>query len=357
MNTKDKTIIPLDKVLEKLKKRYGQATIFLGSENITVRCETRPSGCLAFDYTLGVGGLPIGRIIEVMGPEASGKTAFAASVIGEWQRRGARCAFIDAEHAANDAWFKNLGVDFEKLIFARPDTLEDCLDIIDMLASSGEVDLIVWDSVPALPSRKEDSAEAGAFQVASLSKVLTPALRKFTPIFSRNQCTGIFINQLREKISATGISMGNPETTPGGRAFKHYCSLRLRMKRVFSSEIKVGNEVLGHRVEIKSVKNKLSSAQGAKSEFTIIYNAGVDKIQDAIETACLTGVVTRPNNVMYEYGDLKVKGKENFLQALKEDEKLLASVVEDVRASLQPKNTVVDETALPVTEDDDVELD
>jgi recombination protein RecA len=339
--------VNLTKALDALKKKYGATSIFEGKENITVQCEAIPSGCLAFDYTLGVGGLPVGRIIEISGVEGSGKTAFCASVIAEWQSRGKRCAFIDAEHAANESWFKSLGVQFEQLIFARPENLEDALDMIDILASSGEVDLIVWDSVPALPSRKETEGQAGDFQVASIAKVLSPGLRKLTPVFNTKKCTGIFINQMREKISTGGPAHGNPETTPGGRALKHYCSLRLKASKVFGSEIKQGDKVLGHRVKLKSLKNKLSSAQGAEAEFVLMYKTGVDKVQDAIETALICGTVNRPNNVMYEFGDLKVKGKDNFLAALKEDPKLMQTLVSAVRADMTPKNTVADEKSLP----------
>jgi len=343
-------MVTLNKALELLKKRYGPATIFRGDENISVAVETVPSGCLAFDYTLGVGGLPLGRIIEVSGIEGSGKTAFCASVIAEWQKRGKVCAFIDAEHASSPEWFTSLGVDFSKLFFARPETLEDALDMIDMLASTGEVNLIVWDSVPALPSRKEDEAEAGSFQVASVAKVLSPGLRKLTPIFSKQKCTGIFINQIREKISTGGPARGNPESTPGGRALKHYCSLRLKMSKIFGTEITQGDRTMGHRVKIKSLKNKLSTAQGVEAEFLLNYSSGIDKVQDAIETAILTGVIHRPNNVMYEFGDFKVKGKDNFLDALKENQELLNEVVNAVREKLQPTKTVEDESELNIEE-------
>lgn len=331
----------LTSALNKLQKAYGGASVFKGSENISVDAETLSSGCLAVDQVLRVGGLPLGRIIEVSGNEGSGKTIFCASVIAEWQKQGKRCAFIDAEHAADKNWFEKIGVDWDgskygkELIFARPDNLEEALDIIHTLAGTGEVDLIVWDSVPALPSLQEEKTAAGEVKVASIAKVLTPALRRLTPVFGNNNCTGIFINQIREKI---GVMFGNPETTPGGKALKFGASLRLQMGKVGSSDIKdpATKLTIGHRIRVRSLKNKLSNAQGVVTEFTLFYDTGIDHISDAIDTALLMGdaVIKRPSKVMYHYRDLEIKGRDNFIEAIRENEELFNTLVSDVREKL-----------------------
>lgn len=327
--------ISLTQALNKLKKTYGDTSIFKGSEDISVEVETLSSGCLAVDQVLRVGGLPIGRLIEVSGNEGSGKTIFCASVIAEWQAQGKRCAFIDAEHTADKEWFEKIGVNWKDLIFARPDNLEEALDIIHTLASTGEVQLICWDSVPALPSSSEESSTAGSVQVAAISKVLTPALRKLTPVFAKNKCTGLFINQIRNKI---GVMFGNPEDTPGGKALKFGCSLRLQTGKVGSSEIKdpVTKEIIGHRVRVRSLKNKLSNAQGVVTEFTLFYNSGIDKISDVIDTALLLGeaVIQRPNSKTYIFKDHKVVGRESFNDLMKSNPSLLKTLVDEVRNKL-----------------------
>jgi recombination protein RecA len=348
--------ISLTQAMNRLKKAYGNASIFKGSENISVKVDTLSSGCLAVDQVLRVGGLPIGRLIEVSGNEGSGKTIFCASVIAEWQSQGKKCAFIDAEHTADKAWFEKIGVNWEDLIFARPDNLEEALDIIHTLASTGEVHLICWDSVPALPSASEEKSEAGAVQVAAISKVLTPALRKLTPVFAKNQCTGIFINQIRNKI---GVLYGSPDETPGGKALKFGCSLRLHTGKVGSSEIKdpITKETIGHRVRVRSLKNKLSNAQGVVTEFTLFYNSGIDKISDAVDTANLLGnlIVQRPNNKTYIFQDQKFNGRDNFVTALRQDKKLFQSLIDTLRHKLFVEGVTIQAgatTDLPDTEDD-----
>jgi len=338
--------ISLAKAMEKLRKTYGSTSIFKGSENISIEVETLSSGCLAVDQVLRVGGFPLGRIIEISGNEGSGKTMFSASVIGEWQKAGKRCAFIDAEQTASREWFEKLGVNWDELIFARPDNLEEALDIIHTLASTGEVGLIVWDSVPALPSSSEQRTAAGEVQVAAISKVLTPALRRLTPVFAKNNCTGIFINQIRNKI---GVMFGNPEDTPGGKSLKFGCSLRLQLGKIGSSEIKdpVSKEQIGHRVRVRSLKNKLSNAQGVVTEFALYYNSGIDKIADAIDTAILLGesVIQRPSSKSYVFESIKATGRDNFVDALKKDPKALALLVDRVRTKLFVEKVQISQTS------------
>ena len=344
--------LSLEAALGAINKKYGAATIFTGKENISVQVETQSSGCLAFDSVLGA-GIPRGRMIEIAGVEGGGKTLFALSIVAYWQQKyGAKCAFIDGEQTYSPAWAKSIGVNHDDLICTAPDYLEQVLDTIDTLASTGEVDLIVYDSVAALPSLAESVKSAGDVNVAALSKVLTSALRKLTPVLAKNKCTVIFINQLREKIGAYSPTGQIPTTTPGGRALKHACSLRLEMKKLGGSDIKVGDRTIGHKVGIKCKKNKLSSAQGASAEFTLYYDSGIDHIEDAITTAVTIGVVERPNNKTYIYKNLKVGGYDNFMSALKEDKALLEDLVKTTQDKMTKGTVFVQESDLPETDED-----
>ena len=337
--------LSLEDAMSAINKHYGATSIFHGSENISIQVESWSSGCLAFDSVLGC-GIPRGRIIEVSGPEGSGKTAFCASVIGYWQEKyNAKCAFLDGEATASPVWFKSLSVNWEKLLYSAPDTLEQVLDTIDTLASTGQVQLIVYDSIASLPSIAEAEKSAGDVNVAALSKVLTSALRKLTPVLSKNKCTVIFINQLREKIGAYSPTGSVVTSTPGGRALKHAASLRLEMKRAYGegSQIKENGMIVGHQVAIKCKKNKLSSAQGAEASFMLHYTKGVDRVEDAITTAGTIGVIERPNSKTYIYKDLKVTGYDNFVSALKENKKLLDELVRDTQAKMTSGTVFVQE--------------
>ena len=356
---KVKEKLSLEGAMAALNKQYGAASIFHGSENISIQVESWSSGCLSFDSVLGC-GIPLGRVIEISGPEGSGKTAFSASIIGYWQEKyQATCAFLDGEQTASPAWFRSLSVDWDKLLYSAPDTLEQVLDTIDTLASTGQVRLIVYDSIASLPSISEASKAAGDVNVAALSKVLTSALRKLTPVLAKNKCTVIFINQLREKIGAFSPNGGIPTTTPGGRALKHAASLRLEMKRDGSAEglIKEGSQVVGHLVNIKCKKNKLSSAQGASASFWLHYTKGIDRLEDAITTAMSIGIVERPNNVMFIYKELKVKGYDNFVEALKKEPKLLEELVEATQAKMLSGTTFIEEVEVDEELDDTIDID
>lgn len=345
---KVKEKLSLEDALAAINKQYGATSIFHGSENISIQVESWSSGCLAFDSVLGC-GIPRGRIIEVSGPEGSGKTAFCASVIGYWQEKyGATCAFLDGEATASPIWFRSLSVNWDKLLYSAPDTLEQVLDTIDTLASTGQVDLIVYDSIASLPSIAETVKAAGDVNVAALSKVLTSALRKLTPILAKNKCTVIFINQLREKIGGFNPTGNIQTTTPGGRALKHSASLRLEMTRAGGegTQIKEGTNVVGHLVNIKCKKNKLSSAQGAKASFWLHYTQGIDRVEDAITTAINIGVVERPNNKTYIYKDLKIGGYDNFISALHEDQKLLDDLVKTTQDQMTKGTVFVQEPEL-----------
>lgn len=344
--------ISLKKAMEKLQKSYGSASIFRGDENISIDVETVPSGSLSVDYVLQTGGVPEGRIIEISGKEGGGKTMFCASMIAEFQKNGKTCAFIDGEQTATQSWFESLGVQWnsKQFYYARPDNLEEALDHIHTLASTGEVSLVIYDSTPALPSVTEEKTAAGEVKVASISKVLTPAIRRLTPICAKNKCTVVFINQMREKIGAFSPSGAIPEDSPGGRALKHGCSLRLKMTKMGGTDIKDSDKkTIGHRIKVKCLKNKLSNAQGVEAQFDLYYSSGIDKIQDAIDTALLMGdeIIERPNSKTYIFGDLKVVGRDNFSNALKEDQALLDQLVGKVREKLKNTSTVNEQSVEP----------
>lgn len=333
----------LDKAMEMLRKKHGATSIFKGSENISVQVETVSSGCLAFDYAVGC-GIPLGRMIEIYGAPGSGKTAFSAFVISAFQKQGRRCVFIDGENTFTRTWAESLGVNWDDLIYARPDNLEQVLDMMELLASTGEIGLIVYDSIAALPSMQEtEKLASDGPNVAATAKVLTPALRKLTPILARNKCTLICLNQVRDKIGMFSPH-GTPEDTPGGRAVKFFSSLRLQLKRKGGTDIKVGERVVGHQVQVTCKKNKLTSAQGVSSVFTLMYSSGIDKVQDAIATAAHVGVVERPNNKTYIYGDLKVIGYDNFVEEIKTNATLLDKLIVDTH---QKMKEVFGQTAIP----------
>lgn len=336
------TKISLQQAMKQLNKTYGEASIFTGKEALTLEVPVISSGCLAIDYALKTGGIPLGRLIEVYGMEASGKTMLTLNMIAEFQRQdpARKCVFIDGEQTLTREFAESFGVNFDELIVTQPDTLEQALDTMATLASTGEVSLIALDSVPALPTITEETNSAGKVQVASVSKVLTPALRKFTPLFAKNKCTAIFINQVRQKI---GVLYGDPSSTPGGNALKFGCSLRIRVGKVGGSDIKDSNDIVGHRVRMAVKKNKLSTAQSAQVEFTLIYGQGIDKIQDAIDTALLMGdkIIERPNTKTYIFQDLKIVGRDNFIAALKEDTKLLNTLIVKVRTHMNDGVTKV----------------
>jgi recombination protein RecA len=345
--------LSLEAAMGAINKKYGSLSIFTGKENISVQVETRSSGCLAFDSALGT-AIPRGRIIELAGAEGGGKTLFALSIIAHWQQKyGARCAFIDGEQTYSPSWAKSIGVNHDDLLYTAPDYLEQVLDTVDLLASTGEVDLIIYDSIAVLPSLAETRKDAGDVNVAALSKVLTSALRKLTPTLAKNKCTFICINQLREKIGAYSPTGQVVTTTSGGRSLKHASSLRLEMKKIGGSDIKVGDKIIGHRVEIRCKKNKLSSAQGIKSEFTLYYESGIDKIEDAITTATTIGVIERPNKSAYLYKDLKVTGYDNFVNALKENKALLEDLVKTTQDRMMNGVTFVEEVESTETDDEE----
>lgn len=340
----------LESALSQLKKKYGETSVFKGSENVMKKVETISTGSLALDAALLVGGLPQGRLIEISGPEAGGKSFLSFMAVKAAQAAKKVCAFIDGEHALDREWLLKLGVDFDNLIILRPDFLEDALNMMLKLGSTGEVDLIVLDSVAALPTKQEGGKEIGEATVGTHAKVLTVALRLMTPVFSENNVTGIFINQLREKI---GVMFGDPTTTPGGRALKHHCSVRILVARVGSSEIKNDKKTpIGHRIRARVKKNKVSTAQNITAEFNIFYNSGIDWLDEILTVGIDTGVIERPSKVMYKVGKKQLKGKDAVAQYLRENPDVVKELGEKVKEAVRSGIKTVPDVLGP----EDVEL-
>ena len=304
----------LNDTLKLIQKTYGQGSIMKLGEKQKVDVDVISSGSIALDYILGVGGYPKGRVIEIYGPESSGKTTFALHAIAEVQRKDGKAAFIDAEHAIDPLYAQNLGVNIDELILSQPDSGEQALEITEMLAKSGAIDLIVVDSVAALVPQAELNGEMGDAQVGLQARLMSKALRKLTAVLNKSHCTIIFINQLREKV---GIMFGNPETTTGGRALKFYSSVRLEVRR--GDTIKVGEEILGNEVKLKVVKNKVAPPFKA-AVVEITYGKGINKSAELLELAVKFDIIHK-SGAWFEYNGEKIgQGKEKAKEFLAKNE-------------------------------------
>ncbi|WP_456427999.1 recombinase RecA [Rhodocaloribacter sp.] len=318
----------LSMALKQIEKNYGKGAIMRMGDAPVVAIDAIPTGSLALDAALGVGGVPRGRVIEIYGPESSGKTTLATHIMAEAQKLGGTCAFIDAEHAFDASYAGKLGVDIDNLFVSQPDTGEDALNICDMLIRSGALDLIVIDSVAALVPRAEIEGDMGDSHVGLHARLMSQALRKLTGTINRTKTALIFINQIREKI---GVMFGSPETTTGGRALKFYSSVRMDIRRI--GAIKDGTEVVGNRTRVKVVKNKVAPPF-REAEFDIIYGEGISAVGELVDIAVDKDII-RKSGSWYSYGDIRIgQGRESAKAWLRENEALHAEVKNQVKEAL-----------------------
>lgn len=320
----------LEMALLQIEKQFGKGSIMrLGAdEMVNHEVAVIPTGALALDVALGIGGVPRGRVVEIYGPEASGKTTLALHIVAEAQKAGGEAAYIDTEHALDPVYAKALGVNLDDLLLSQPDTAEQALEIADMLVRSGALDVVVIDSVAALVPRAEIEGEMGDSHVGLQARLMSQALRKLTGTISKSKTTTIFINQLREKI---GVMFGNPETTPGGRALKFYATVRLDIRRIES--LKQGTEIVGNRVKVKVVKNKMAPPFRI-AEFDITYGEGISKEGGLVDLGTEHGVIEK-SGAWYTYGDDRLgQGRENTKQFLKENPDLAAEIEGKIRATM-----------------------
>ena len=315
----------LDMALAQIDKQYGKGSIMRMGEKTTMGIEAVPTGALALDIALGIGGVPRGRIVEIFGPESSGKSTLAMHVVAEAQRNGGICAYIDAEHAMDPVYAKAIGVDIDQLLISQPDTGEQALEIADMLVRSGALDVIVIDSVAALTPKAEIEGEMGDSHVGLQARLMSQALRKLTANLNKTKTIAVFINQLREKI---GVMFGSPETTPGGRALKFYSSVRLDIRRIES--IKDGAEVVGSRTRVKVVKNKVAPPF-KQAEFDIMYGKGISREGSVLDLAVELGIVKKSGAWFTYEGEQLGQGRENAKGFLADNAEIMVEVAEKVR--------------------------
>jgi recombination protein RecA len=340
----------LDMALGQIEKQFGKGSVMKMGEKGTMRVETISTGALALDLALGVGGLPRGRVVEIYGPESSGKSTLAMHVVAEAQRNGGICAYVDAEHAMDPLYAQNIGVDIDELLISQPDTGEQALEITDMLVRSGALDVVVVDSVAALTPRAEIEGEMGDSHVGLQARLMSQALRKLTANLNKSNTVCVFINQLREKI---GVMFGSPETTPGGRALKFYSSVRLDIRRI--EAIKDGVEVVGNRTRVKVVKNKVAPPF-KQCEFDIMYGKGISREGSLLDIGVDLGIVKK-SGAWYTYeGEQLGQGRENAKVFLTENPEIMVEISERI---LTQMGIGVSDEAEPEGDADDVmsELD
>ncbi len=326
----------IEAALSQIEKQFGKGSVMkLGQKGAVVKIPAIPTGSIAFDLSMGIGGFPRGRVVEIFGPEATGKTTLALHVIAEAQKQGGQAAFIDAEHALDASYAANVGVDVDNLLISQPDYGEQALEIAEVLVRSGAVDVIVIDSVAALVPKAELEGEMGDAHMGLQARLMSQALRKLTAIVSRSKTCFIFVNQMREKI---GFFLGSPETTTGGRALKFYSSMRIDIRRI--STIKDGESVVGNKVRVKIVKNKMASPFRT-AEFDIIYGEGISKEGDLVDCGVDEGFIEK-TGTWYSYkGERLGQGRDNVKKLLKENKELAAELEREIRkkVGLLPNET------------------
>lgn len=310
--------------VEQIKQKFGEGSIMKFGEARRSNVDTVPTGCLSLDLALGVGGVPRGRIIEIFGPEASGKTTLAQHIIAELQKMGGIAAFIDAEHALDPDYAKKIGINISDLLISQPDTGEQALEILETLVRSNAVGIVVVDSVAALVPRREIEGDMGDSHMGLQARLMSQALRKLTGVVSKSKTVVVFINQTRQKI---GVFFGNPETTTGGTALKFYSSVRIEVRR--AAQIKQGDRIIGNRVRVKVVKNKVA-APFKTCEFDIMYNEGISIAGDLIDAGVAYGIIKKSGN-SYSFNDIKLGvGRENAKKALRADKKMIKEIRKEI---------------------------
>ena len=343
MNKEDK-LKALDAAITQIEKSYGKGSVMkLGDSSAHMNIETVPTGSISLDIALGLGGVPKGRVIEVYGPESSGKTTVALHMVAEVQKRGGIAGFIDAEHALDPVYARNIGVNIDELYISQPDNGEQALEITETMVRSGAVDIVIVDSVAALVPKAEIDGEMGDSHVGLQARLMSQGLRKLTAVISKTNCTVIFINQLREKI---GVMFGNPETTTGGRALKFYASVRLDVRRI--ETLKQGGEMIGNRVRVKVVKNKIAPPF-KEAEFDIMFGQGISKEGDILDLAAKVDIIDK-SGAWYAYNGTKIgQGRENAKNYLRENPAICDEVEQKVRAyyALQGAEGAADAAAKP----------
>ena len=341
----------LNKALKKIEKNFGKGSIMRMGDAVDTQISTITSGSLALDDALGVGGYPKGRIVEIYGPESSGKTTVALHAVAEVQKRGGTAAYIDAENAMDPAYATNLGVNIDDLLLSQPDTGEEGLAIADALVSSGAIDLVVIDSVAALVPRAEIDGEMGDAHVGLQARMMSQALRKLSGSINKTKTIALFINQIREKV---GIMFGNPETTPGGRALKFYATIRLEVRR--AEQIKDGSDVIGNRVKIKVVKNKVAPPF-KRAEVDIMYGEGISQTGEMIDMAVEKDIVGKSGS-WYSYGEERIgQGRENAKKYMEDHPDVRAEVLAKVREAYGMVADPASEVKEDSKQDDQAELD
>ncbi|HCL01873.1 MAG TPA: recombinase RecA, partial [Lachnoclostridium phytofermentans] len=334
MANEDK-IKALESALAQIEKQYGKGSVMkLGDNGTHMNIETVPTGSISLDIALGLGGIPKGRVVEVYGPESSGKTTVALHMVAEVQKRGGIAGFIDAEHALDPVYAKNIGVDIDNLYISQPDNGEQALEITETMVRSGAVDIVIVDSVAALVPKAEIDGDMGDSHVGLQARLMSQALRKLTAVISKSNCIVIFINQLREKV---GVMFGNPETTTGGRALKFYSSIRLDVRRI--EALKLGGDIVGNRTRIKVVKNKIAPPF-KEAEFDIMFGQGISREGDILDLAANEGIIVK-SGAWYAYNESKIgQGRENAKVFLKENPNILEEVEAQVRERFNLTNDV-----------------
>ncbi len=345
---KEDKLKALDAALGQIEKQFGKGSVMkLGDNGKDMNIQTVPTGSLSLDIALGLGGVPRGRIVEIYGPESSGKTTVALHMVAEVQKRGGIAGFIDAEHALDPVYAKNIGVDIDNLYISQPDNGEQALEITETMVRSGAIDIIIVDSVAALVPRAEIEGEMGDSHVGLQARLMSQALRKLTGVVSKSNCIVIFINQLREKV---GVMFGNPETTTGGRALKFYASVRMDVRRI--EALKQGGEVVGNRTRIKVVKNKIAPPF-KEAEFDIMFGRGISREGDILDLAVNLGIVQK-SGAWFAYKEGKIgQGRENAKNYLAEN----PQVMEEIERKVREHYGLAEDTADPAVPEDSVSGD